>query len=115
MIWLSTFSGAERFNPDESKFMLFRFPSTSTTVAYKSVRAIVEDSTYRLWIASSNGVYIFDRNTGIYTNYQWQQEDPYSLIDNDVYSLCCDKSGNMVGKLGLNFLIGRKNFRRFTS
>ena len=115
MVWLSTFTGAERFNPDESKFILYRFPSDkSETVAYKSVRAIAEDSSYRLWIASSNGVYVLDRNTGTYINYQWKQNDPYSLNDNDVYSLCCDWSGNMwAGTVaGLNYFDPvRKNFR----
>ena len=85
-------------------------------LSYKSVRAIAEDSSYRLWIGSSNGVYVLDRNTGIYINYQWNHNDPNSLNNNDVYSLCCDKSGNMwVGTdWGLNFFDPvRKNFRRF--
>ena len=115
MIWLSTFNGVERFNPDESKFILYRFPSdASETLTYKSARAISEDSSYRLWIGSSNGVYVLDRNTGAFTNYQWKQNDPYSLNNNDVYSLCCDRSGNMwVGTDGgLNFFDPvHKNFR----
>jgi ligand-binding sensor domain-containing protein len=116
MIWLSAFAGAERFNLDESKFILYRIPSNgSETLAYKSTRAIAEDSSYRLWIGTSNGVYILDRNKGTYLNYQWKRNDPYSLTDNDVFSLCRDRSGNMwVGTdWGLNlFDPVRKNFRK---
>ena len=119
MIWLSTFAGAERFHPDESKFILYRFPSNGPeTFAYKSVRTIAEDSSHRLWIGSSNGVYVLDRQAGTYTNYQWKRNDRNSLNDNDVYSLCLDSSGNMwVGTVsGLNFFNPfRKSFREVYS
>src|SRR5687768_13828648 len=95
MIWLSTFNGAERFNPHESKFILYRPQSiTSLTATDKSVRAIAEDSSYRLWIGTSNGISILDRKTGTYTNFQWKQNFPLSHSYNDVLSLCSDRRGN---------------------
>ena len=88
----------------------------SSTLTQKWVRAIAEDSSYRLWIGSLNGISILDRNTGTYTNYQWREGDPHSLSDNSVRSLCCDKQGNMwVGTAdGLNlFDPVHKNFHVF--
>jgi ligand-binding sensor domain-containing protein len=113
MIWLATTASAERFNPDESKFQHYLPPGdlSHVGITHKWIRAIVEDSLNRLWIGSLNGVYVFDRNTGKFENYRWQQDDPYSLSDNSVRSVCCDKQGNIwVGTAnGLNLLDAAKN------
>jgi ligand-binding sensor domain-containing protein len=117
MIWLGTQTGVERFNPDESKFIVYRPKSiTSLDVANNSVQAIAEDPSHRLWIGTFNGIFILDRKTGAYTNYQFKPGDPHSLSNNVVQSVCRDKSGNMwIGTLaGLNlFDPVHKNFRRF--
>ncbi|HEX5654536.1 MAG TPA: two-component regulator propeller domain-containing protein [Chitinophagaceae bacterium] len=119
MIWLATSSGVERFNPDESKFILSRpKPQASLDLANNSVQAIAEDSSHRLWIGTFNGIFILDRKTGAYTNYQWRQGDPHSLNNNVVQSLSCDRRGNMwVGTMsGLNlFEPLRQSFRRFNT
>jgi ligand-binding sensor domain-containing protein len=59
------------------------------------VQAIAEDPSNRLWIGTFNGIFIMDRKTGAYTNYQWDQKDQRSLSHNVVQSLCRDKWGNM--------------------
>jgi ligand-binding sensor domain-containing protein len=117
MIWLGTHDGVERFNPDESKFILYRPRSiTSLDVANNSVQAIAEDPSHRLWIGTFNGIFILDRETGTYTKYQFEPNDPHSLSNNVVQSLCRDRQGNMwVGTMGgLNlFDPVHKRFRRF--
>ena len=115
MIWLATFAGVERFNPDESKFILYR-PKPTLALTTNSVQAIAEDSSNRLWIGTFNGIFIMDRKTGAYTNYQWDQKDQRSLSHNVVQSLCRDKWGNMwTGTMeGLNLFDPiSKAFRRF--
>ena len=115
MIWLSTFNGAERFNPHESKFIIYR-PVANTSVVNNVVNAIAEDSLSRLWIGTNNGVSILDRNTGTYTSYEWKQNSPNSLNYNNVHSLCCDTRGNMwIGTTeGVSiFNPIQKNFREF--
>jgi ligand-binding sensor domain-containing protein len=80
------------------------------------VRAIAEDSSHHLWIGTVNGISILDRNTGTYTTYQWNHNDPYSLSDNSVRSMCLDKMGNFwVGTAkGLNLFDPiQKRFRVF--
>jgi len=117
MIWLGTQTGVERFNPNESKFIVYRPKSiASLAVAHNSVQAIAEDPSHRLWIGTFNGIFILDRNTGAYTNYQFRANDPYTLSNNVVQSLCRDKRGNMwAGTMGgLNlFDPVHKRFRRF--
>jgi ligand-binding sensor domain-containing protein len=115
MIWLATFTGVERFNPDESKFTVYR-PKPITVLANNSVQAIVEDSSHRLWLGTFNGIFIMDRRTGAYTNHQYKAKDLHTLSHNVVQSLCCDKSGSMwVGTMGgLNLFDPiHKSFRRF--
>jgi ligand-binding sensor domain-containing protein len=115
MIWLATFTGVERFNPDESKFIVYR-PKPTLALATNSVQAIAEDPSDRLWIGTFNGIFIMDRKTGDFTNYQWDQKDQRSLSNNVVQSVCRDKWGNMwAGTMeGLNFFDPiDKNFRRF--
>src|SRR4030095_6202500 len=80
------------------------------------VQAFAEDTSHRLWIGTSDGIFILDRNTGIFTNYQWKQGDSNSLSVNFIRSICRDRQGNMwIGtEHGLNlFDPAHKNFRSF--
>jgi len=117
LIWVATNStGVKRFNPQESKFRHYKPRPGNPTFMYEWVRAVAEDSSHRLWVGTVNGISILDRNKGTYTHYQWRQDDPHSLSDNSVRSLCCDKQGNMwIGTaMGLNLFDPlRKNFRVF--
>ena len=116
LIWLGTNAGAERFNPDQSKFMIFRPRSPAYLAATNAVTAIAEDSSRHLWLGTFSGIFIMDRKTGAYTNYQFDPKDPRSLSDQVVQSVCRDKWGNMwVGTMdGLNLFDPiHKRFRRF--
>ena len=118
MIWLGTLSaGAERFNPDEAKFIHYPLHSDqSRSFESKSVQAFAEDSLNRLWVGTSDGLSILDRNTGIFTNYYWNQHDSNALSVNFIRSICRDRQGNMwVGtQYGLNlFDPAQKNFQAF--
>ena len=116
MIWLGTNSGAERFNPDESKFIPNKLPSNPERSLPASATAVTEDSSHRLWIGSK-GIFVLNRETGVYTDYYCPKEnDPHSLSASSVLSLCCDKEGRMwAGTVeGLNvFDAVRKNFHVF--
>src|SRR5678809_716738 len=95
MIWLGTNSGAERFNPDESKFIPNKLPSNPERSLPASATAVTEDSSHRLWIGSK-GIFVLNRETGVYTDYYCPKEnDPHSLSASSVLSLCCDKEGRM--------------------
>src|SRR4030095_14234029 len=80
MIWLGTHAYAERFNPDESKFIFHRprFPTTQN-FANPLVQVVTEDSSHRIWIGTDNGISVFDRKTNSYTSYQWDPKDPHSI------------------------------------
>ncbi|HEY5772484.1 MAG TPA: two-component regulator propeller domain-containing protein, partial [Chitinophagaceae bacterium] len=119
MIWLGTHSYAERFNPDESKFIFHqpKFPATQNFVN-PLVQVVAEDSSHNIWIGTDNGISILDRKTYSYTSYQWDPKDPHSISSNGVQAFCKDKWGNMwVGTMkGLNLYDPiEKRFRKFYS
>jgi ligand-binding sensor domain-containing protein/signal transduction histidine kinase/DNA-binding response OmpR family regulator len=47
------------------------------------------------WIATESGLFIYDRKTGKYTSLRKKFNDPYSISDNAVYTLCKDKEGGI--------------------
>ena len=119
MIWLGTHVYAERFNPDESKFIFYRprFPVTQN-FTNPLVQVVTEDSSHRIWIGTDNGISVLDRKTNSYISYQWDPKDPHSISSNGVQSFCQDKRGNMwVGTMkGLNlFDPVKESFRKFYS
>ncbi|MCW3094313.1 MAG: Signal transduction histidine kinase [Ferruginibacter sp.] len=70
------------------------------------VRDIIAVTTNEYWIATQSGIYILDINTGRYKNLTRQQNDPYSLSDNIVHTLCKDReSGIWAGTYfgGINY------------
>jgi streptogramin lyase len=116
MVWLATLSGAERFNPDESKFNLYRFQPAALTLGQKSVQAFAEDTRHRLWIGTSDGLYILDRNNGKFSQRRLTQNDTQLLHANFITAICRDEEGNMwIGTLnGLKLFDPVKNsFRSF--
>jgi len=115
MIWLATYAGVERFNPEQTKFMLFR-PKPPTTLVNNSVQAFAEDSLHHLWIGTFNGIFIMDRKTGDYSIIRREGKNPHALSSNVIQSLCYDSRGNMwVGtRSGLNLFDPlHKNFRTY--
>lgn len=59
------------------------------------VRDILAVNPHEYWVATQSGIYILNPQTGTYTNLNKQYNDPYSLSDNIVHTLCRDKEGNI--------------------
>lgn len=55
------------------------------------VREFLEVGEKELWIASESGIFIYNKETGTYTNSRKSYNNPYSLSDNAIYSLVQDK------------------------
>lgn len=58
-------------------------------------RDFAQISGSEFWIATESGVYIFNTLTGGFTNLRKQYDNPYSISDNAVYTLCRDKEGGI--------------------
>src|SRR4030095_1147775 len=57
--------------------------------------AFAEDTLHRLWIGTSEGLYILDRSTGKFSQYRWNQKDTQSLSENFITTICRDEQGSM--------------------
>ena len=66
--------------------------SDKTDIIVRDILAINKDE---YWIATQSGIYILNIRTGVYSNIVKHYDDPYSLSDNIVHSLCVDKEGGI--------------------
>lgn len=77
------------------------------TLTYKELLTYNEDQTAiyardfiasgndEYWIATESGLFIYNLKTGQYKNLRNKFNDPYSISDNAVYTLCKDKEGGI--------------------
>lgn len=58
-------------------------------------RELLVASDNELWIGAESGLYIYNLRTGKYVHLRSSINDPYSLSDNAIYSLCKDREGGI--------------------
>ena len=58
-------------------------------------RELLVASDNELWIGAESGLYIYNLRQGEYTHLRSSINDPYSLSDNAIYSLCIDREGGI--------------------
>lgn len=58
-------------------------------------RDLLVNSDNELWVGTETGIYIYNLRTGRYVHLCSTKDDPYSLSDNAIYSLCKDKEGGI--------------------
>ncbi|MBC3786784.1 hybrid sensor histidine kinase/response regulator transcription factor [Spirosoma utsteinense] len=61
-LWLSTYNGLARYEPDRHHFVLYPSPQPDMPI-----KRVFEDTKQRLWVATARGLHLFDRRTGRYT------------------------------------------------
>ena len=57
------------------------------------MQAILEDDAQRLWVATRDGLNLFDRASGKFVRYGRDADNPQSLRDANVMSLYQDRGG----------------------
>ncbi|WP_316825419.1 two-component regulator propeller domain-containing protein [Pedobacter miscanthi] len=58
-------------------------------------RDIIHMERDEFWIGTESGIFIYQMNTNSYVHLRKQYNNPFSLSDNAVYTLCRDKEGGM--------------------
>lgn len=62
VLWLSTFAGLARYEPEKHSFTLYPAPQPEVPI-----KTVFEDRQHRFWVATNRGLYLFDRSTGRFT------------------------------------------------
>ncbi len=90
ILWIGTFGGGlNEYNRSANKYnCYFNNPNSSESI----IRRIFEDSKYRLWVSTENGLYVFNKNRSKITVIP---KTASGYGHNNIYSICEDKSGNI--------------------
>ncbi|WP_200976435.1 hybrid sensor histidine kinase/response regulator transcription factor [Echinicola sp. 20G] len=118
-IWIGTYyGGVHVFDLDISWFNNHTYSPYINSISHNVVSSIEETDKGNLWIGTEGGGLNFlDRNSGIFSQFIHQDDNPKSLSHNNVKSLYQDRSGNLwVGTYsgGLNLLKnGKSSFEHF--
>jgi len=87
-------TGLWSLNPQTGRATAFRHdPARPGSLSNDRVQAILEDDAKRLWIATAEGLNLFDRESGRFVRYGHDADNPQSLRDDDVMALYQDRGG----------------------
>ena len=84
-VWLAREQGVPR--------VLRHDPDNPRSLSNDRVRAIMQDDAQRLWIATADGLNLFDHASQTFVRYGRDSDNPHSLRDDDVMSLYQDRGG----------------------
>lgn len=85
--------GLKLFNINTADYKdILTLNNDKTDIIVRDILAIKKNE---YWIATQSGIYILNIKTGVYTNLRKEYDDPYSLSDNIVHTLCRDKEGGI--------------------
>jgi ligand-binding sensor domain-containing protein/signal transduction histidine kinase len=85
--------GLKLFNISTADYKdILTLNSDKTGIIVRDILAVNKDE---YWVATQSGIYILNIKTGEYFNLKKSYDDPYSLSDNIVHTLCLDKEGGI--------------------
>lgn len=95
-LWIATENGGlNYFDIETKRFTNFKAGTSSKSISYNNLHALLLDGD-DLWIGTfSRGVDIMNLKTGIVKNYRSDQADIHTISDDHIYSLLKSKSGNI--------------------
>jgi len=94
-LWIGTYGGGlNRLEPATGRLTVFRHdPKNVQSLSQDRVSAVLEDDAQRLWVATADGLNLFDRASETFVRYGNEADAPQSLRDSDVLSLYQDRGG----------------------
>ena len=94
ILWMATFqNGLFRINLESGQIKNYMFNKWDSNFDVTDIYPAKHSLKSVLWLASYNGVYRLDTETGHYTHYYSNPQDPGGLSTNTVYSVIEDNSG----------------------
>ncbi|HEY2464936.1 MAG TPA: two-component regulator propeller domain-containing protein [Steroidobacteraceae bacterium] len=95
VLWIGTVSGGlARLDQTGNVLTVFRHDASNPrSLSHDHVWAVLEDDAQRLWIATADGLDLFDRSSDSFVRYGHDADNPQSLRDADAMSLYQDRGG----------------------
>ncbi len=103
-MWIGTSGGLNRFDRKQERFIRYALRDDENSETRPVVTDIAEGEAGQLWIGTSDGLYRLEPDSGDVVRYRHDPENPQSISNNQVYTVCVDHAGTLwVGtKAGLN-------------
>jgi signal transduction histidine kinase/ligand-binding sensor domain-containing protein/CheY-like chemotaxis protein/HPt (histidine-containing phosphotransfer) domain-containing protein len=94
-LWIGTRRGGlDRLEPGSGRVTAFRHdPANPHSLSKNFVMAVLEDNAQRLWIATPDGLNLFDRVSEGFVRYGNDADNPQSLRDSNIVALYQDRGG----------------------
>jgi signal transduction histidine kinase/CheY-like chemotaxis protein/streptogramin lyase/HPt (histidine-containing phosphotransfer) domain-containing protein len=94
-LWLGTVNrGLARIEPATNRLTLFHHDAQNpNSLSQDYVWAVLEDSAQRLWVATGDGLDLFDRSSDSFIRYGHEADNPQSLHSSTVLTLYQDRGG----------------------
>ena len=89
----TTNQGLKVFNIKNADYKDIIAYNADKTAIY--VRDITQGNANEYWIATESGLFVYNNATGSISNLQKHYNNPYSLSDNAIYTVCKDKEGGI--------------------
>jgi ligand-binding sensor domain-containing protein len=117
VIWVGTTdNGLNRYDGKTGTFKSYEYnpqtvvrgsPDETNSISNNNIRDVVEDHEGNLWIATANGLNVFDPQLEVFFQYHYLRENQFSISDNNILSLFVDRlDGLWVGtRNGLDYHI----------
>jgi len=99
-MWFGTDDGLNRY--DGYDFVVYQAGGDGDSgLSHETITSLVEDGSGRLWIGTHGGLDRLDLKTALFRHYRHDEEDPHSLIDDQVHVLYQDRASRLwVGTSG---------------
>jgi ligand-binding sensor domain-containing protein len=98
IFWIGTVTELYRFDFEDDSVRIY----TPNIIAHNGTnlnpgghRVVLIDSRNNLWVGSSYGLHLYDKEKDSFINYYHDDKNPHSLSENDVYSILEDRTGRL--------------------
>lgn len=95
-LWVGTqYGGLNLYNPHKNNFIYYNFIESEAPDESFSIRDIASDSADNLWLATDNGLYKFNPDTGKVRHFLHEDSNSNSLSTNRLWSILFDRDGKL--------------------